>query len=305
MNISHSSHSHLLSTVLPSFLEAAKVDRVLTGESLRKYEEAIKRFIRIVGDLPVYQVTVESFQQLKQVLLARGSGPCHINGVIYAVRKLMMYSQQRLGLTIPDLGALRSMKIPRRAVVYLTDAELDQFLASIRINYRNGSVNPFGLCFRTLVEILAGTVMRISEALALDVTTIKWREHEARIIGKGGRERAIYFSERAMRWMRRYLEHRTDRKPALLVSPRTGQRLQRYEAQRMCRIATKRCRLPKRVTLHVLRHTFATTLLRNGCPIGHIQGLLGHERLETTCRYYLGLLSDKDLKKAHERFLEW
>jgi site-specific recombinase XerD len=69
-------------------------------------------------------------------------------------------------------------------------------------------------------------------------------------------------------------------------------------------VHARRSGIEKHVTLHVLRHTFATTLLKNGCPIGHIQGMLGHDRLETTCRYYLGLLNEQDLKKAHERFLE-
>jgi integrase/recombinase XerD len=63
-------------------------------------------------------------------------------------------------------------------------------------------------------------------------------------------------------------------------------------------------RLQKKVTAHVLRHTVATTLLFNGCPIGHIKELLGHERLDTTCRYYLGL----DVRAAgevHRKFLRY
>jgi integrase/recombinase XerD len=60
-------------------------------------------------------------------------------------------------------------------------------------------------------------------------------------------------------------------------------------------------RLKKRVTPHVLRHTMATTLLFNGCPIGHIKHLLGHERLDTTCRYYLGL-DVRAAGEAHRKF---
>ena len=55
---------------------------------------------------------------------------------------------------------------------------------------------------------------------------------------------------------------------------------------------------------HMLRHTVATTLLFNGCPIGHIKELLGHERLDTTCRYYLGL-DMRAAKEAHGKFLTY
>jgi site-specific recombinase XerD len=62
--------------------------------------------------------------------------------------------------------------------------------------------------------------------------------------------------------------------------------------------------LTKKVSSHILRHTMATTLLFNGCPIGHIKELLGHERLDTTCRYYLGL-DTRAAKAAHQQFLRY
>jgi integrase/recombinase XerD len=58
------------------------------------------------------------------------------------------------------------------------------------------------------------------------------------------------------------------------------------------------------VTPHILRHTAATQLLFNGCPVGHIKAILGHERLETTCRYYLGL-DQRAAKEAHRKYLSY
>jgi site-specific recombinase XerD len=60
----------------------------------------------------------------------------------------------------------------------------------------------------------------------------------------------------------------------------------------------------KPVSPHILRHTMATTLLFNGCPIGHIKELLGHERLDTTCRYYLRL-DRRAARAAHAQFLHY
>jgi site-specific recombinase XerD len=61
--------------------------------------------------------------------------------------------------------------------------------------------------------------------------------------------------------------------------------------------------MAKRVTPHMLRHIAATILLRNGCPIGHIKEVLGHEHLITTCRYYLGFIDKDETKRALERFM--
>src|SRR5437867_135410 len=65
-----------------------------------------------------------------------------------------------------------------------------------------------------------------------------------------------------------------------------------------------RAGLVKTVTAHILRHTCATILLFNGCPIGHIKEILGHERLITTCQYYLGV-DKKAAKDAHRKFLQF
>jgi len=66
----------------------------------------------------------------------------------------------------------------------------------------------------------------------------------------------------------------------------------------------QRADLTKPVSPHILRHTMATTLLFNGCPIGHIKELLGHEQLDTTCRYYLGL-DRRAARAAHAQFLSY
>jgi integrase/recombinase XerD len=66
----------------------------------------------------------------------------------------------------------------------------------------------------------------------------------------------------------------------------------------------RRADMTKPVSPHILRHTMATTMLFNGCPIGHSKELLGHERLDTTCRYYLGL-DRRAVRAAHAQFLSY
>lgn len=298
-------NSPTISATVESFLSAAQADQILTGESVAKYRADIHTFAVTMGDLPVTEITADTFRELKLRLQSRNVGPSFINGIIHAMKRLVRYCSESLAESVHDLAEVRPLKVPRRAVTYLTRDELERFIASIRVQTRAGEARLSGFGFRALIETLAGTGIRLSEALSLNIPDVDWKNQQAKIIGKGGKQRTIFFSERALKWLRRYVDMRHDRSPALFITARSHHRLRRHEAQRLCRVAAARCSLSKRITLHVLRHTFATTLLRNGCPIGHIQGLLGHERLETTCRYYLGLINDDDLKRAHERFLDW
>ena len=161
------------------------------------------------------------------------------------------------------------------------------------------------LRFRALVEVLLGTGARISEALSLTRDSIDADRKEAKIIGKGNKERVLFFSDRALLWLQRYLSTRRDDEKAVFVTTRGApRRLERQAIKRQFKAYQLRAGITKKVTPHILRHTMATTLLFNGCPIGHIKDILGHERLETTCRYYLGL-DKRAARHAHENFLRY
>src|SRR5207249_6696209 len=163
-----------------------------------------------------------------------------------------------------------------------------------------------GLRDRALAEVLCITGMRIAESLSLNRAQIDWETQMAQIIGKGNKPRKVYFTDSALAWIRQYLDGRHDDHPALFVTQ--GENPIRLNAQgswKRFRRYAQRAGLGKRVYPHMLRHTMATTLLANGCPIGHIRTLLGHEHLTTTCKYYLGVMSDAEAKDAHTRYLSY
>ncbi len=157
------------------------------------------------------------------------------------------------------------------------------------------------LGFRALVEVLLGTGMRISEALSVKRTDVKFDTGEARIIGKGNKERIVFFTPRSLAWIKEYISRRSDNSEWLFVIP-GGKQTDINTVHTRFRRIRARSGLLKAVTPHILRHTCATTLLFNGCPIGFIKEVLGHDRLETTCKYYLGV--DKTAAKAaHRQYL--
>ena len=288
--------------VLPGFADYMQVERQFSPATREKYLDGVRWFLRDVGDLPVRDIGLRQFISLKARMVQRGAGESRIAGVIFGLKSLLRYARDVLKIPVLDLQQVRAPRATRREVVYLTSEELETFLQGIRLQNSVGEPRLAGLWFRALVETLAATAMRISEALSLDRYSIN-REHlRATIIGKGNKERAVFFTERALVWIDRYLALRSDRSPVLFAN-KSGGRLTVNAVEDMFRKHGRLVGMEKRVTPHIIRHTTATNLLRNGCPLGFIKEILGHDRLETTCRFYLGILDKAEAQKAHRLYM--
>ena len=143
------------------------------------------------------------------------------------------------------------------------------------------------LKYRSALMLCYGAGLRISEAVALKVSDIDSQRMLLRVEqGKGKKDRYAMLSPRLLAVLRCYYRAtRPDAKGWLFPSWRTQRHLTAEALSQACRDAAKQCGLSKRVTAHILRHSFAPHLLENGTDIRVIQVLLGHSRLETTARY--------------------
>ncbi len=286
-----------MSTLVDGFLEYAQYELNFSPRTIFKYRESLGWFIRDIGDKEVTDLSVEDFVRLKRLMIERGVGQPRIASVVFAMRSFLNYCGSFLGLSTLNPKQIRPPRIVRREVIFLTKEEIEAFLGTIDIFQMKD------LRFRAIVETILGTGMRISEVLSLNRKDINWKKKEAKIIGKGNKERTVFFTGRALDWIRRYLERRHDNFEAVFVTNGEPRRLTPGDIWRPFKRHREKARLTKHVTPHILRHTVATNLVFNGCPIVHVKEILGHERLDTTCKYYLGV--DKELaKKAHREYLD-
>ena len=291
-----------LGQAVDQFLDYARVELQFRPQTLEKYTYCLHRVQRALGNKLLEDITTEDITRLKSQMLARGNGVCWQVCMLATVKRLLLFGRNQLGLAVLDPDSVRIPKRPRREVLYLTTDEVDRFVGVIPLTTLKSQPHRPGLRFRALVEVLLGSAMRIGEVLSLNRTDIDLERKEARVIGKGNKERTVFFTDRALHWLGRYLEIRVDDSPALFVSQEGTERLARTDIWRPFTRYRKLAGLNKPVRPHLLRHTAATQLLFNGCPVGHIKEILGHERLETTCRYYLGL-DRRAAKAAHQQYL--
>jgi integrase/recombinase XerD len=287
------------------FLLYLQVEKRFASSSIVSYRSRIKCFVRDVGNIPIEEFTMNHIFKLKQILFERNNSEVFISVCLACIKGLLRYYRDQYSATLqinPDLIKLPTR--PRREVTYLQSEEIQRFRDAIDTR------KIHGLRFRTLVETLLGSGMRISEALSLDRNSIDFTTKEAKVIGKGNKERTVFFSDDAIYWIRTYLEKRTDEHEALFVTSFSlkdagVRRLRNQDSSKYFKTIRNKAGINKKVTPHCLRHCFASHLAFNNCPFTEIKTLCGHSRLETTIKYYIGLTDKLKAKTAQETYLHY
>lgn len=153
-----------------------------------------------------------------------------------------------------------------------------------------------------MLEVLYATGCRLSEVHGLNKAEINKQNLSTLVIGKGDKQREVYFSIRAMYHLDKYLNERIDDCEALMITERKSFRsLSKRGIQREIEVIAKRAGLQEKVSPHVLRHTFATLTLNNGAELVAIQELLGHSSPDTTLRY--AKITNERKRQQHKRYL--
>jgi len=176
-----------ISNTTEEFLTWLQVERRFASSSVISYRSRLKCFVRDVGDIQIEEFTMGHIFKLKQILHQRENSEVFIGVCLACIKGLLKYYRDHYSALLqinPD--QITIPKRPRREVVFLTSEEIQRFRDSI-------DIKPlYGLRFRTLVEVLLGTGMRISEALSLNCDSIDFKTRECLVIGKGSKQE-LYF----------------------------------------------------------------------------------------------------------------
>jgi integrase/recombinase XerD len=168
-------------------------------------------------------------------------------------------------------------------VYYLTNDEVQRLIGVINVNTFTG------LRMRVLIEVSLGTGLRISEALSLDRQPVELGQSEVQIVGKGGKPRTVFFPDSTLQWIRKFLYYRSDDFPALFITTGIPRRWDRNDLSKFFKELRLNAGIDKPLSPHILRHTYCTNLLHNGADITFIKELAGHQDIQTTAKYYLGV----------------
>ncbi len=243
--------------------------RNLSPSTKKIYVYAVAKFSRFHGRSPD-KLTMEDVRDYRLHLIARGYQPNSINPIMGALR--FFYAT-----TLGRKDAIEHMPYARtadRLPAVLTGDEVTRFLKA---------VSDFKM--RTLFITIYAAGLRVSEAVALTAKDID----SARMVivvrqGKGRKDRYAMLSEQLLAILRDYWR-RTRPPHWLFTGPDPSRPITTRTVERACRAAVALAGLDESVTVHTLRHSFATHLLEQGVDIRVIQDLLGHSNIASTARY--------------------
>lgn len=194
-------------------------------------------------------------------------------------------------------------KTESRSLKFLDKGQVDRLVTSIDTSKEEG------LRDRAILELLFSTGLRVSELVKLNHNQVNLDRKEFGVIGKGGRARLVFVSDRATDWIKRYLAERKDRFSPLfirysgrIILENNGEkmRLTARSVERIVKKYVRLARLPVDATVHTLRHSFATDLLSNGADLRSVQEMLGHKNISTTQIYTH--VTNRQLREVHESF---
>lgn len=224
------------------------------------------------------------------------------NYYLIAVRALLNYFTDR------NIEAVSSEKVKlaksekERLVKFLDLKQIEKLLLA------PNTLTEVGLRDRAILESFFSTGLRVAELVALDREQIKIEADtefiEISIVGKGNNPRSVYFSPRAVRALRKYLNKREDKEKALFIrykGPKSSSmRLTARSVENIVKKYAKRSGVPIMTTPHTLRHSYATDMLSKGVDLRVIQEFLGHRNIATTQVYTH--LTNQRLKDIHKEF---
>ncbi len=290
------------------FLEYLEIEQNRSQKTIENYDHYLTRLLDFAGDIQVSDIDAELIRKWRLWLNRLGTntsdelGKTTQNYHLIALRGFLKFCAKR---EIPALAAdkIELARTKRKQVTFLNEDELARIFEQPDISTLAGARD------RAILELLFSSGLRVSELVGLDRDHINLKRREFMVRGKGQKDRPIFISAEAARWVGEYLEMRDDNARPLFVrysgtkkADTSGNfmRLTARSVQRLVAHYALLAGITKHVSPHTLRHSFATDLLMNGADLRSVQAMLGHSNIATTQIYTH--VTDPHLRAVHEKF---
>ncbi len=324
-----------IAEALRQFLEYMEIEKNRSPKTVRNYQFYLERFLNFAKISSPANITQEAVRNFRLWLhrqkdeTSKELKTSTQNYHLIALRSFLKYLAKRDIKTLAP-EKIELAKMPERQINFLDGGDLERFLEAPFHELQKKSIKPNPIAERiklrdkAILELLFSTGLRVSELANLKITDVNLQKDEFSVRGKGGKVRVIFISNQAKFWIKKYLEARQDLNPYLFVSLdkaeksrekketatnlKTSRKNDRVmfagltprSIQRLVEHYAKVAGITKKITPHVLRHSFATDLLQNGADIRSVQAMLGHSSITTTQIYTH--ITDKGLREVYQNF---
>ena len=292
-------------TSIENFKNYLKLERGLSMNSIESYEFDIIQFKNFIIENSINESPKKcSSSTVKRYLYKNFSNKKSRSQArsISALKSFFNYLLFEGEIHSSPLNDIESPKIENKLPEVLTEDEIKRLISSVNLD------SEFGQRNKTIIEVLYGTGIRVSELIELKLSNIFFKENILKVTGKGNKERFVPLGKIAIIEIKKYLNNRDKLKinskfSDILFLNRYGRQLTRSMIFKVINDSSKNAEIDKKISPHTLRHSYATHLLKNGADLRTIQLILGHESITTTEIYtHLDTFHLEDvLKKYHPR----
>lgn len=290
------------------FLEYIEIEKGRSLKTVENYERYLDRFLGFAKTENPKDITDNLLREYRLWLNRQSAGAASKTGDslkkrtqnyhLIALRSFLKYMMKReVASLAPD--KIELAKTPERSLDLISRTELDRLM-----NAPKGD-DVKTLRDKAILELLFSTGLRVSELCSL-TCDLDLRADEFSVRGKGEKVRVVFLSDTARTALKKYLEKRKDMDDALFIQfgknagSKDDLKLTPRSVERIIKQYAIKAGITKKVTPHVIRHSFATDLLQNGADLRSVQMLLGHANIGTTQIYTH--VTDKHLRDIHKKF---
>lgn len=281
------------------FLEYLEIERGRSIRTVENYDRYLQTFLTFSKATSPKDITDDALRQFRLWLNRKGLKKNTQNYHLIALRTFLRYMVRR---DVPSLAPdrIELAKTGDRDLDLIASDELARLLSAPKGD------DERSLRDKAILELLFSTGLRVSELTSLSKDSVDLKRDEFSVRGKGSKVRVVFLSDEARDALKKYLASRKDMEEPMFVNipgpavKGARSRLTPRSVQRIIKQYAIKSGITRKVTPHVIRHSFATDLLQNGADIRSVQHMLGHANITTTQIYTH--VTDKQLREVHKNF---
>ena len=262
-----------------------KIERGLSLNSIVSYENDIISLKNYILDNKIKESPIECTPDTVNSFIynfSKKNSPRSQARKISGLKSFFKFLVFEGYLKSSPMSNIESPKLGRKLPDILNVEEISQMISSINIKEKFGQRN------KTIIEILYGTGIRVSELIELKISNIFFKENLIRVLGKGDKERFVPIGLKAKKSIIDYINNNRkyqkieESSNDILVLSKYGKKITRHMIFTLIKNISKKSGITKKISPHTFRHSFASHLLKNGADLRTIQLILGHENITTT-----------------------
>ncbi len=292
----------MMHQLLDRFLHYLIVEKGLSSNTIEAYGHDLNRFLTDLKKKGIEEIDQVSKIDIREFLLRlkrEGLSSKTQARVLVSIRGFFRFLTEEAILTVSPAEEIDSPKLAKTLPEILSLDEVERLLEQPEPE------SPQGLRDRAMLEILYATGMRVSELVRLQTDHVHLDAGYVLLYGKGSKERIVPIGQEAMRWVERYLKESRQRllkarESRFLFISRSGTPMSRQQFWKSIKAYGRKAGIHKRITPHLLRHSFASHLLERGADLRSVQLMLGHVDISTT-QIYTHVTGER-LKKIHQQY---